>query len=326
MVMKEQMNNTKKRGILIATCLAIVVIISLIAVFVYNRTKINAGAADVPVPEGITPVTWDVSEDHLMIESDEARALYERIKANDYPTLDELVNDPVVKELDALSAYYGQLYGDTSTIDTPEREQLRADVLKQFLSHGSAREVSVSDDGRKSYEYDGPLAYEYKAVIVLGLPASGKSTIADPYSEELSAFNFDSDLIKEMLPEYQESHGAAASSVHQESRNIQDMAVREFLEGDMKGCNVIIQTIGNDLDAIHRRYIDPFEDAGYNVKIVLVPAEVNESLARAVMRGLRTGRIIPSSSIIGYGKDPENVYNTLAKQLNSCGEPYAYQE
>ena len=73
-----------------------------------------------------------------------------------------------------------------------------------------------------------------------------------------------------------------------------------------------------------KRYIEPFEKAGYNVKIVLADAKLNESLARAVMRGLSTGRIIPSSSIIGYGDDPKKVYEKLAPMINSKGETYGY--
>ncbi len=287
--------------------------------------SIFAEKKDVPVPDDITPVTWEVSEDHLMIDTDEARELYERIKAGDYPTVEELQDDPVVQELDRLSAYYSEVYGDTSGIQTEEREKLRGEILEKFLARGSARTDHKKDDGTPVYVYDGPLDYDYQAVLVMGLPASGKSTrVADPTSEELKAFNLDSDVIKEELPEYKESHGAAAQSVHQESREILNKAVRSFTEGDMKGCNVIIQTIGNDYDSVMSRYIEPFEKAGYNVKVKLVDAKLNESLARAVMRGLKTGRIITSSAIIGYGDDPDQVYKKLSVMTNAKGEPYGY--
>ncbi len=309
------MNGLKKQ---IACAVSILTLVSF-------SVSTNVCAATVPVPEGMTPVTWEVSEDHLMIEGDEARALYNRIASEDYPTLEELKSNPVVKQLDQLSAYYSETYGDTSKINTPERDKLREDVLKNFITRGSARTARIRDDGSHAYDYDGPLKYEYQVVIVLGLPASGKSTkYADPLSESLGAFNLDSDVIKEMLPEYKESHGAAAQSVHQESRDILNKVVRRFTEGDKKGCNVIVQTIGNDYDELRSRYVEPFENAGYNVKILLADARPNESLARAVMRGLRTGRIITSSAIIGYGNDPQNVYNKISAMTNSKGELYAY--
>ena len=299
----------------------------LALIFSMNIMQVSAFAEKnlIPVPDDITPVTWEVSEDHLMIDTEEARKLYDRIAANDYPTLEELKNDPVVQELDRLSAYYSEVYGDTSKIKTEERDKLREEILEQFMKRGSARLDHRNNDGSPVYVYDGPLDYDYQAVIVMGLPASGKSSkVADPASEELKAFNLDSDVIKEMLPEYKESHGAAAVSIHQESREILNNVVKRFTEGDMKGCNVVIQTIGHEYDALMSRYIEPFEKAGYNVKIKLVDAKLNEALARAVMRGLRTGRIINSSSIIGYGDAPEQVYKKVSVMTNAKGETYGY--
>ena len=92
-----------------------------------------------PLPEGVVPITWDVSADHLMIEGEEARALYERIVSGDYPSMEELRTDPVVAKLDALAAYYKALYGNTAEIDTPERNALREEILAWFLTLGSAR-------------------------------------------------------------------------------------------------------------------------------------------------------------------------------------------
>ena len=98
------------------------------------------------------------------------------------------------------------------------------------------------------------------------LPASGKSTKrADPISEELSAFILDSDEIKEMIPEFQESHGAAADTVHQESKDILQNVIDAFTTGDMQGYNVVIPTVGGSLDSLMKRFILPFEEAGYNV-------------------------------------------------------------
>lgn len=279
-------------------------------------------AADLPeLPEGVVPVTWEPSEEHLMIETDEARALYERIKAEDYPSVEELQNDPTVQQLDILAAYYSLMYGDTSLINTPERNQLRQDILEKFLERGSARKNS-----NHKYVYDGELKKGYQCVLVLGLPASGKSTKkANPLSEELGAFILDSDEIKEMIPEFQESHGAAADTVHQESKDILQYAIDAFTTGEMQGYNVVIPTVGGSLDSLMKRFIQPFEEAGYNVKVTFVDAKLNESLARAVMRGLKSGRIISSYVIIEYENKPEEVYQTLLTMTNSRGEPYGWE-
>ena len=122
------------------------------------------------LPEGVTPVTWDVTPEHLMIDTPEAREFYDRVTAGEYYTIEELKESPVVQGLDALSAYYKALYGSTVDINTPEREQMRQEVLDWFLSQGSARTESVDENGKHKYVYDGPLKKEYKLELVLGLP------------------------------------------------------------------------------------------------------------------------------------------------------------
>ena len=249
------------------------------------------------LPEGVVPVTWEVSAEHLMIQTDEARALYEQIAAGDYPTFEELKAHPVVAQLDALSAYYKALYGNTAEIDTPERNQLRQE--------------------KKEYQFE----------LVLGLPASGKSTrIVDPDSEAMGAFILDPDMIKAELPEYIESHGAGADAVHFEGMKLFDECVEEFLKGDMKGTNAILPIVGTDLDELMTKYIKPFEEAGYNVKVKFREAKPNEAAARVVMRELRGGQLINSKVAFEFGAGVEDVYDQLKVMINSKGEPYGFEE
>ena len=277
------------------------------------------------LPEGVVPVTWEVSEDHLMIEGEEARALYERIVSGDYPTMEELRANPVVAQLDALSAYYKALYGNTADIDTPERKALREEILARFLSLGSARTDHLDENGFPVYVYDGPMKQEYWMELVLGLPASGKSTrIVDPDSEAMGAFILDPDVIKAELPEYKESHGAGADSIHFEGMVIFAEAVRAFTEGDMKGTNAIIPIVSSDLNELMDNYIHPFEEAGYTVKVVFREAEPNAAAARVVMRELRGGQLINSAVAFSFGYGPEEVYNVLAPMTNARGETYGY--
>ena len=281
--------------------------------------------AQVPIPEGVVPVTWEVSRDHLMIEGEEARALYERIVADDYPSMEELKANPVVAQLDALAAYYKQLYGNTADIDTPEREQLRQDMKEWFLSIGSARTESIDENGRHHYVYDGPLQADYEMELVLGLPASGKSTtIVDPDSEAMGAFIMDCDTIKAELPEYKESHGAGADAVHFEGYYIMLDAIDEFLTGDMVGTNVIIPIVSTNLEELLENYVYPFEKAGYRVKVKFCPAEPHEAAARVIMRELAGGQLINSAIAFGFGPAVEEVYQELAEMINSYGEPYGY--
>jgi len=283
---------------------------------------------DFKFSEGVKEVTWEPSSEHLIIETDEARELYTRIKNEDYPDVEELKNSNVVAQIDELSAFGKAKYGITSEIDTPERDKLREDILKKFLAIGSARTESVDEEtGRAKYVYDGPLNKDYEMELVLGLPASGKSTrVSDPDSEEMGAFILDCDVIKELIPEYQESHGIAADAVHMESMMIMDNAVKAFTEGDMKGTNIVLPLVADDLDSLMENYIKPFEEAGYNVRAKFVDCEVNVSMARNVARELETGRIINSAVVFSFGSKPEEVYEKLAPMINSKGVPYGYEE
>ena len=285
-------------------------------------------AASLPaLPEDVVPVTWEVTPEHLMIDTDEARALYKQIRANDYPTLEELKNNPVVAQLDALSAYYKELYGNTADIDTPERRELREELKEWFLSQGSARTESVDKNGKHHYVYDGALNKGYEFELVLGLPASGKSTmVTDPDSEEMGAFIMDCDMIKEQIPEYRQSHGAGADAVHFEGYGLMLDAMQEFLEGgSMEGTNVILPIVSSDLDDLMETYIKPFEDAGYHVKAKFCPAKPNEAAARVVMRELGGGQLINSKVAFGFGDEPEKVYEELSTMINSDGEPYGVE-
>ena len=279
------------------------------------------------LPEGVVPVTWEVSPEHLMIETDEARELYEQIVAGDYPTMEELRAHPVVRQLDALSAYYKALYGNTADIDTPEREALREEIKDWFLTLGSARTESVDENGKRHYAYDGPLNRDFQMELVLGLPASGKSTmIADPDSEAMGAFILDPDVIKAELPEYKQSHGAGADAVHFEGMSIYQQAIDAFLTGDMKGVNIVLPIVGGDLDEMLQEYVLPFEAAGYNVKVKCREAKENEAAARVVMRELAGGQLINSAVAFNFGDGPENVYNELKDMINANGEPYGFEE
>lgn len=284
-------------------------------------------AAAAEVPDGVVPVTWEVSPEHLMIDTPEARELYDRIKAGDYPSMEELKAHPVVQQLDALSDYYYSLYGNTAEINTQERDELREQLADWFLTLGSARTESIDESGKHHYVYDGPLKKEYKMLLVLGLPASGKSTmVSDPRSEEMGAFILDVDVIKGAIPEYVESHGAAAGSVHAEGMMIFADAVEEFLNSDLAGTNVILPIVGTSTEEMLENWIRPFEEAGYNVKVTFRPAKENEAAARVVMRELAGGQLIHSSIAFNFGEGPENVYRELIEMTNAQGKSYAEEE
>ena len=290
-------------------------------------TEAKAAEAGVTLPEGVEPITWEPSGGDLIIKTAEARALYTQIKAGNYPDIETLKNSEVITQIDALSTYYKGIYGNTANIDTPERQQLREHICAKFLSAGSARTRSIDfATGRHNYVYDGPLDRGYEMELVLGLPASGKSTrVTDPDSEAMHAFILDCDEVKELIPEFRASYGAAADAVHFESFDIMNAAMKEFTEGSLKGTNVIIPIVAGDFDDLMNSYIKPFEAAGYNVTAKFVDCEPNVSVARNIMRELETGRIINSAVVTSFGYKPKEVYEKLAPMINAQGNPYGFE-
>ena len=286
----------------------------------------SAEAAGVTLPEGVEPVTWEVSSSNLLIHSAEAGSTYARYVAGQYDDIETIKNSRINAQIDSISAYYKGVYGNTADIDTPERKALRDAIKAKFLSAGSARTRSFDySSGRRSYAYDGPLDKGYELELVLGLPASGKSSrVTDPDSEAMHAFILDCDEVKELIPEFQASSGAAADAVHFESFNIMDEAMKEFTEGSMKGTNVILPIVAGDFDDLMNNYIKPFEAAGYNVRAKFVEADVEASASRNIMRELSTGRIINSAVVLSFGSGPKEVFEKLAPMVNSKGVTYGY--
>ncbi len=307
--------------------------VSIALVFVFNLMMVDRTFAqqNSDPPVGVTPLTWQPSSEKLAIDTVEARQLYDRIRNGDYPGMQELKESPVTTQLDALSQYYFNLYGNTADIHTQEREEIRAKVLREFLSIGAARKTegqgNVTGKTKYHYVYDAPLSRNYKMTLVMGLPAVGKSTVyTNPTSEKTGAFILDCDVVKSLLPEYKESHGGAADAVHFESLNIMDDAMQAFLTGDKRGINVILPIVATDFDELMEKYIKPFESAGYDVRAVFLIAPENVSFARNIARQLDTGRMFRSAVAASFGQKPEKVYYRLKNMTNAKGHPYGMAE
>lgn len=248
----------------------------------------------------------------LAFDDPESRELYKQLKAGKYLPLDELLNHPVTKRLGKKARYYKEKYGSTVNIDTPERNKLRRKLKHEFLKTGAAR--VTEKDGERKVTYDGPLKKEFKACIVIGLAASGKSSrIVEPYSEKNGAFVADCDRISEELPEYKATNGGAANCGHKEARRLFLSGLKEFAKGkEMNGTNVVIPIIGAWMDDI-REKIDFLETNGYDVEVKYQDATPEESANRMVMRAIETGRIVPLGNVKENGEMPKENWNEIRK-------------
>jgi len=144
-----------------------------------------------------------------------------------------------------------------------------------------------------------------RAVIVLGPPASGKSSIANPIARKINATIIDPDEAKKILPEYKGGMGAAAT--HRESKDITER-VREIAA--TKGDNVVIPTVGDETDKIEDM-INYWQSKGYEVDLVDVIVPAQEARTRMLKRFANTGRLIPFEYIDEVGDLPTQTYDII---------------
>ena len=149
-----------------------------------------------------------------------------------------------------------------------------------------------------------------KALLLLGLPASGKSSAAQLMSDLAGAFIIDSDFAKRKFPEIAFPNGAGWT--HSESNKV----VFKHEGGPYAACqgygyNMIIPKIGSEAGSILDLKRD-LEERHYTVSLGLVWLDPKKALKRAIGRYQQTKRYIPLAVIEGYEDKPLKVFEELA--------------
>lgn len=231
----------------------------------------------------------------FVLNDRESQEVYDNIDRGNLYDVEELTKLPTVRKMEEKIAEYKEKYGVTADNNSSERKRLREEWKHRFLQGKGAETMPPSGV---------PLRKEYKATVVVGLPAAGKSSrIVNPLSDEQGAFILDSDEMKKLIPEYAETNGGAADAVHKESKNLMNEAFAEFTNGAMKGTNIVIPVIGDEASRINRQYLKGLFNAGYDVEIAYKSATSKESANRVIKRAIQTGRFIPMHIVQGYDDD-----------------------
>ena len=164
-----------------------------------------------------------------------------------------------------------------------------------------------TDDGMQ-YPEGQSIATDRKAIIFMGLPASGKSTVANPIARDLSARIVDPDQAKEVFPEF--ADGVGANAVHEESKVLSDALTLFAMD---KGENLVIPTIGHGQNKI-MSLASSLKDQGYTVELVNVEVTPENAIDRMVSRFNRTGRLIPPDYINAIMGKPKQVYDAIKQE------------
>jgi len=143
------------------------------------------------------------------------------------------------------------------------------------------------------------------ATFVTGLPAAGKSAIANPLARNLNAAIVDPDEAKMLLPSF--GKGEGANAVHQQSK-VLAQAMQDQLVNDRY--NILIPTVGESAEKLAAK-AQLLRDQGYSVNLVNMAVDPAEAKGRALLRSASTGRHIPTDVLEGYGTKPQQSYGVL---------------
>ena len=187
------------------------------------------------------------------------------------------------------------------TVKLKDREGIQNGVYNRLQKSGSA----VTDDSGH-VSLTGEIRREKRLDIVIGLPASGKSSaLVEPISEMYHSRIIDSDEAKKLLPEYNDGWGAGI--VHKESQLIAD---RQFKAAVRNGENITYPRVGGDCDEL-TDIIAAVKKQGYSVYIHFNELDRNKALGRMINRFLEKGRYIKPELVTKYGNGISATYETL---------------
>ncbi len=190
-----------------------------------------------------------------------------------------------------------------------EREKLREQIVLEMIQN----ERLESDDDLE-LGIGGALPVGCKPVssksayVIIGPPASGKSTVSNRIADYVGGVILDSDYVKRKLPEFNQDSGA--SLVHEESsalilgnKRIGENLLTLYDVCVSFGYNIVIPKIGHDIKSL-LTLCNRIKNDDYSVHLILVSLDREKSTQRALKRFIETERYVPLSLVFdGYGND-----------------------
>ncbi len=229
------------------------------------------------------------------------------------PTRDQIENHPsVIKALDDMEArpetiglegYNTEAWHNSRVYKIDDQDVIStAEAMARFEL--DAEQLAFKELGIDPQ----PVLRNKELTIVLGPPASGKSTIANELAIANKSAILDSDEIKKALPEYEGGIGAAAT--HEESSDLAKILQSLMIE---QGTNIVLPKVGHTASSI-RKVISLYKDKGYKVRIVNMDVTPENAFQRMIGRFVSSGRIIPPAYLDRVGSNPSATYRTLKQE------------
>lgn len=204
----------------------------------------------------------------------------------------------LIKDLRGGSADKHLVTDSTGTHFTAERLALHAEITERIVGgHRSQANPSF--------------------VMLGGGPASGKTKAAEAAARDFpDAVTINPDDIKAMLPEYaQQGPERAASFTHEESSYL---AKRVTAAAIAKRTHIVLDAVGDNSAASVEGKVAAARAAGYSTHARYVTVPIHVAQTRAVLRGQRSGRVVPPTVIAHAHSGVSAVFPKVMDQFDTA--------
>lgn len=224
-------------------------------------------------------------------------------------------------ETEFRTAYNKQTLYDKSLRDPQHSEDLQREFLGKVILQDLLtlpvldNEINISQGIGGSLPSSLKPREERQAYYIIGLPASGKSCIANILSIMYSACVIDIDIAARKFPEYPQIYGSCVT--HSEANRIVFGTGRKGFDNSLfnicinRGWNIVIPKIGNKIEVINNLTTKLLENK-YSIHLLLTKIDRKTSVKRSFERFLSTQRYVSLPMIFDwYANDPSLAYYEL---------------
>lgn len=212
------------------------------------------------------------------------------------------------------STYHSTIYRNSFYKGFNERLALRKKVLNELISYCNLTNEKNIHFGIGGCKPITCLTHK-KFFLLIGLPSSGKSYIANIISLAIGAYIIDSDYGKRKFPEF--SIGPCASSLlHEEANKI---TYSRFGKSLFNYClnhkySMVMSRVGHIHDSLTSHLL-LLRDHGYDIYLIFMDINVTESILSSYHRFCITGRYTPLCKITyEYKTLPEKTYHFVKQK------------
>lgn len=219
----------------------------------------------------------------------------------------------------------------TMNLDQVVRRPLQNSIIKKLNNIGSFTRYDEDANGNKVPVYESPIECDRQIHIVMGFPASGKSTgLVDVVSRNFGAKVLDNDIPKGWIPEYFDGWGDG--TVHAEAMQLTDKVMVDSLQ---RGENIVIPKIGNPPDSLHsimakvnrqNQINELMGEKPYELYVHCMDLDANKTLSRCLRRFAETGRFVDPAWVHSYSDTPDCMKRSFEQlsqgYVDNDGEAY----